>query len=191
MKIIDIKSKNSLSVAAVTLRQPGILIFPTDTVYGIGCLRDEKAIKRLYKIKNRPYSQPTALLLTLKIYTKIRSSMIWYRSIPAKMERDFFDGQITIVFPISMFKMKFPQMITNDNKIGIRLPRSPWLERLIEMVGPIVASSANKKGQPAPAKFSEIESTIIGQADLTIKTDKILPGFPSRVYDLERKEYLR
>lgn len=191
MAIITINNKNSLQNAAIVLSQGGILIFSTDTVYGIGCLLSEKAIKRLYQIKNRPLSQPTTILITKNLYHKIRSSEKSGIEISSNMRKDFWNGKITIIFPGALFKMKFPEIITKDNKIGIRLPQSVWLEKLIEIVGPIVTSSANKKGEPAPSKFEEIDPDIIEKADLTIKTDEKLSGKPSRVYDLKLKKYLR
>ena len=66
MKIVDIKNKDSLQNAAQVLKEDGILIFPTDTVYGIGCILNKTAIRKLYKIKNRPATQPTAVLMTKK-----------------------------------------------------------------------------------------------------------------------------
>lgn len=190
-KIILQNDKNSIKKASIILRRGGILVFPTDTVYGVGCLMDEKTIKQLYKIKNRSLSQPTAILLTKKLYESMRSSAKDTIATSSVMENDFFDGKITLVFPVNEFKIKSPSIIIKDSKVGIRLPQSEWLEKLIDIVGPIVTSSANKKGQPTPARLSEIDQDIIEQADLVIKMDEKLPGIPSRVYDLELKRYLR
>jgi len=158
----------------------------------------DESIKRLYQIKNRPLSQPTTILVTKNLYHKIRSSEKSGIDIPSNMRKNFRDGKITIVFSGALFKIKFPRIITKDNKIGIRLPQSEWLEKLIDTVGPMVASSANKKGKIPPAKFEEVDKDIIEKSDLTIKTDlpagkasKKLSGKPSRVYDLELKKYLR
>lgn len=191
MRIIEINNKNSLNVAVEILKQYGILVFPTDTVYGIGCLLSGKPIRRLYKIKNRPLTQPTAVLITKNLYHKMLSSAKSGIDLADHIQADFLDGKVTIVFLTRMFKMKFPEIITKDNKIGIRLPQSAWLEKLINVAGPIVTSSANKKGEPAPARFAEVDQNITEQVDLTIKTDEDLPGIPSKVYDLEHKRYIR
>lgn len=191
MKIIDTKDKNSLQNAAGVLKKGGILIFPTDTVYGIGCLLNKQAIRRLYKIKNRPRYQPTSILFTKKLYHKIRSSVKSGIEVPKNMQKGFFSGKVTIVFPMGLFQIHFPQEILKDNKVGIRLPQSKWLEDLIDKVGPIATASANKKGLPPPARFSDIDPDIIGQPDLAVKIDKKLPGIASRVYNLETKKYFR
>jgi L-threonylcarbamoyladenylate synthase len=189
MTIIEIKDKDSLLNAAEVLKRGGILVFPTDTVYGIGCLLNEKSIKRLYKIKNRPLDQPTAVLFNKNIffskqlYDKVR--------IPKNIKDSFFQGKTTIIFSKRVFKIIFPEILLKHNKIGIRLPKLTFLEELIDKIGPIAASSANKKGERPPAKFTEIEPDIIEHADLIIKTDEKLSGKPSRVYDLELKKYLR
>ncbi len=189
--MIGIDNNNSIQNATKVLIEGGILVFQTDTVYDIGCLLKEKSIKKLYKIKKRPLSQPTAILLTKKLYESIRSSAKDTIATPLVVENDFFDGKITLVFPVNEFKINFPSIIIKDNKVGIRLPHSKWLEKLIDIVGPIVTSSANKKGEPAPARFEDIHQDIIDQAGLTVKTDQKLPGKPSQVYDLELKKYLR
>ena len=181
MKIID--NRNSIQNAARVLKKGGILIFPTDTVYGIGCLLTEKAIRRLYKIKNRPLSQPTAILISNKNIPKICSS--------TNKGDDFISGQITLILSVAMLGFNIPKIILKNGKIGVRIPNHPWLQRLIDLAGPIVTSSANKKGENPPAKFTEIDQDIIEKADLIIKTDEKLPGIPSRVYDLELKKYLR
>ncbi len=191
MSVININDKNSLQNAAKVLKEGGILVFPTDTVYGIGCLMNELAIRRLYAIKNRPLSQPTAILFVKKIILKICSSINKGLNIPEDIKRGFRKGKITLLMPIDRINIRHIKILVKDNKIGIRLPKYQWLEKLINIVGPIVASSANKKGERPPAKFEAIDQDIIKLADLTIKTDQKLPGKPSRVYDLELKKDLR
>lgn len=186
MKIIDIKSKYSIQDAAQVLQEGGVLIFPTDTVYGIGCLLNKIAIRKLYKIKNRPATQPTAILMTKKL-----SSLICYSGLRVIVPKEFWDGKMTVIFPAEKFKIDCPKIILGDGKIGVRLPKYKWLEKLINIVGPIVATSANKKGERPPTKFPEISPELIKQADLTIKTLENLSGTPSTVFDLELNMTLR
>ena len=189
MKLINIKSKSSIQNAAVVLKNSGIVIFPTDTVYGIGCILDEKAIKKLYQIKNRPLTQPTAVLISDTLYHKIRSSVKC--GIADKIFKQHPKGKVTVIMRAEYFKIKFPKILLEDNKVGVRLPQYPWMIELINQVGPIVASSANKKGERPPKKFSEISQQIIKKADLTVETEEILSGKPSAVYDLEKDTFVR
>jgi len=180
-KVVDIKDKKSLQNAAGVLKRGGILVFPTDTVYGIGCLLNEKAIRKLYKIKNRPLNQPTAVLMNGKdIPRKLLSE---YNKYPK--------GRVTIVVDARNLNIKFPDLILKNNKIGVRIPDHPWLEELIDNVGPIVASSANKKGERPPKSFEEVNDEILKKADLVIETHEKLSGKPSSVYDIEENKVIR
>jgi len=195
MRTINIKSKSSLKTAISVLKRGGVIIFPTDTVYGIGCILNPNSIKKLYQIKNRPLTQPTAVLISEALYHsedlyhKIRSSAKC--GIADKILKQSPKGKITVVMGTKYFKIKFPKILLKDNKIGFRIPDDKWLEKLIDKVGPIVASSANKAGERPPKKFSEIDKQIIKEADLTVKTKEILSGKPSAVYDLEKGIFVR
>lgn len=206
MKIIDMKARNSINKAAETLLNGGVVIFPTDTVYGIGCAFKKPAVRRLYKIKNRPLTQPTAILLTSELFYIFHSSeksRRWER-LEKEIKDGFLGGKITIIFPPKMFNknaLNFPKMILSDisnisdisadGKIGVRLPKYPWLKKLIDKVGPIAASSANKKGEMPPKSFAEINPALLNQVDLVVKTDQTTINQPSRIYDLMNQKYLR
>lgn len=183
MKIVDLGDKDSLQNAARVLKRGGILVFPTDTVYGIGCLLNTGSIKRLYTIKNRPLSQPTAILMTSKMFKKTYQYRIKHDK--------FQNGKLTLLLSAKSFMIGFPNLLIKDGKIGIRIPKYHWLKDLLNTVGPMVTSSANKKGQIPPAEFEAVDQDILEKADLTIRTDAKLSGKPSRVYDIELKKYLR
>ena len=188
---INIKDSSSQQGAVQTLKKGGILIFPTETVYGIGCLLFDSSIKKLYQIKQRPLTQATSVLMTPKLFHSKCSSSLSSMDIPEKMRKDFLKGQVTIIFKVKQFKIDFPKIITKDNKIGVRLPQFKWLEKIINLTGPIVASSANIKDKPAPATFFEIDKNLFSKADLVIETTIPLKGIASKVFDLDQQRYLR
>jgi len=192
MNIIDINQQDSANKACKVLKDNGVIVFPTDTVYGIGCLMNNKTIKKLYKIKNRPLSQPTAILITNELYHCKRSPLgMRVNSAIDNIIKQYPKGQVTVIVNINNFNIIFPNILVKDKKIGIRIPDNKWLEKLIDKVGPIVASSANKKGERTPTKFLEIDTDILSQADLVIKTSEKLSGKASIVYDLENDTILR
>lgn len=191
MKIINIDYKNSLQIASDILLKGGIVIFPTDTVYGIGCILDGKTIKKLYRIKKRSFLQPTSILLTLKQYHNLRSSVKSGINIPDDMDKIFKYGEVTLILPISDYKIDFPKILIKNEKIGIRIPKHKWLEKLINKVGPIVASSANIAGEITPKKFNNLSDKILKKADLVISANEEMSGKSSAVYDLESGKYLR
>lgn len=181
MDTLDIKNKDSLKNATRILKNGGILVFPTDTVYGIGCLLNEKAIKRLYQIKERPLTQPTAVLMNSK-------------DIPLLLQKEYKKyppGQVTIITYQNNYKIKFPKILLKDDKIGIRVPDDPWLQALLKITGPIVASSANRKGERTPIKFSELDLKLLEKVDLVIKTNKVSINLPSTIYDLKEDKIIR
>jgi len=122
---------DSKKITAKILLNGGLVVFPTDTVYGIDCRLNEMTIRKLYKIKNRPLSQPTSILLTKSLYHQMLSRAKCGIDFPKNIQDDFFEGKITIVLRTTIFRLKFPKIIIKNNKIGIRLPQSAWLEKLI------------------------------------------------------------
>jgi len=184
MNTIDIKDKSSLKTASKVLFDGGILIFPTDTVYGIGCLVKKEPILKLYKIKNRPLNQPTAILISRKYYPK---NIIDDQNI----EKEFLGGKVTLLIKKELIDIDCPDILIKDGKVGVRMPKYPWLEQLIDKAGPIVASSVNKKGEPTPEKFIDIDVRLLEKAELVIKIDKNIGNHPSAVYNIETGEYLR
>ena len=181
MNIIDIKDKSSLQIVASVLLDGGILVFPTDTVYGIGCILDETAILKLYQIKNRPINQPTAVLMNKDV-------------IPESLQKEFEKypaGSVTIIADAKKYHINFPKILLKDNKIGVRLPDDVWIQKLINIVGPIVASSANLAGESTPKKFSDLSSKLLKQIDLAIKSDILNLQTPSTIYDIEEDIIIR
>ena len=194
MNIIEINNKDSLETTLKVLSRGGIVVFPTDTVYGIGCALNDKAIKKLYQIKHRPLSKPTAILLNTKIVIHFMrmpkgEHKMWYGF--EKILKQYPKGKVTVVVEAENFKIKFPKILLKDNKIGVRFPDDKYLEKLIDEVGPIVASSANIAGEKTPKKFDDISANLLSQADLVIKSDKISSASPSTVYDIELNKIIR
>lgn len=184
MKILDITNINSTKNAAAVLKSGGVLVMPTDTVYGVGCILESSAINKLYKVKDRSESQPTAILMNEDVFER---TSIFDGQLPV----EFWSGKMTIVFKVKEFNISFPEMITQNGTIGVRLPNHSWLSNLINEVGPIVAASANKRGQETPTSFSQISPEIIEEADLTIKTDEKMAQKASTIFDLAKNQVLR
>lgn len=192
MNIINTNDKSSLENAIKVLKSNGVIIFPTDTVYGIGCILDKTAIRKLYKIKNRPATQPTAILMTKELFANNLRSSASCTVGGTDIEGEFLNGLITIIFPARYFNFNFPKMIlSSDNKIGIRLPKYKWLEKLIDKVGPIVASSANKKGEMAPANFADIGEQIKKEVDLVVESHDLMSGKPSAIFNISTNKLIR
>jgi len=153
------------------LKSGGIVIFPTDTVYGIGCrFDDQKAIARLYQIKGTPQNQPFPILVSninqvkkLATITKIGQILI----------DKYWPGALTIILPT----------FVKGQKIGFRMPKSDLVKSLIDQIGiPIIGTSANFRGQKAVKNYQELDPKIIKLADLVIKGE-CKKGIESTVVD--------
>lgn len=192
MNIIDITNPNSLKNATEVLASGGVLVFPTDTVYGVGCALNKSAVRKLYKIKNRPSIQPTAVLMTETQVLSLFKSWSIKKAISDNLINDFLTGKLTIIFPKKYFTFDFPKFIVSaDQTVGARLPNHKWLRNLIDIVGPIVATSANRKEDRAPANYSEINLALLSEVDLVIKSTEIPTGKPSQIYDFTTGEFIR
>lgn len=162
-----------LKKAAQFLKNGGVVIFPTDTVYGIGCRFDDKrAVKRIYQIKRTPKSQPFPILVSnIKQVDKI----VKVNNIAKELIKKYWPGGLTIILPSRHPKSRVyrgAKDLTAAAKIGIRMPNSDLTRLLIDQVQvPIIATSANFHGQPTPNSYGELDPKLIKLVDYVIKGD--------------------
>ena len=155
-------------IAANTLRNGGIVIFPSDTVFGIGCrVGDPAAIRKLYKIRNRPEEKPSLILAESIKQVEIYAYLTKEAKILAER---FWPGPLTMILKAKKEVSKL--VLGEDNSIGIRVPNLPYLKNLIKQVGePILAPSANFTGKRPPKIFSEIDRNLTELVDYVLKID--------------------
>lgn len=159
---------DSIANTTNVLKKGGVVIFPTDTVFGIGCrVSDKKSIKRLYKIKKRSLGNP--MLILVKDYQQAQEYGI-FNAKAEKLAREFWPGPLTLVVAA---REAAPKIIrSSDNSIGVRQPKHQIVEELIEAVGePILAPSANFTGKRAPEKLSEIDNNLVKLVDFVLDFD--------------------
>lgn len=151
--------------AVETLRNGGIILYPTDTIWGLGCdATNADAVKRIYDIKKRDDSKSMLVLLDapgkLQGYIDEVPDIAW-----DLIELD--DKPLTIIYPNA--KNLASNLIASDRSIGIRITTETFSKRLCEAFRmPIVSTSANISGQTAPAIFDEISEDIISQVDYVV-----------------------
>jgi L-threonylcarbamoyladenylate synthase len=173
--------------ATEAFKEGKIVVFPTDTVYGVGVVIDDlRAIERLYRLKGRPATKPTPVLVgnieqVEELVTKIRPEV-------KKLLEKFWPGGLTLV--LSAKKEKVPDLMRGGGEtIGVRMPNHPLLLKVLQKLGKaIVAPSANFAGKPPPKKFSEIDSTFLEKADFVV-SGKCGLGIPSTVLDVTKKPW--
>ena len=169
--------------AAAVLMHDGIVVYPTETVYGLGAdALSEIAILRVYEAKKRPLGQPVSIAVSdfdmLAAVAYVDGSM-------QKFIETFLPGPVTVVLRA---KHTLPAMLTGGTGlIGVRIPSHDLALRLIERFdSPITATSANLHGAKDPT--TPDECTV--PRDLLIDGGR-LPGTPSTVVDLVNRTVLR
>lgn len=158
MKPPEKLKSEDLAKAADILKSGGIVIFPTDTVYGIGCRWDfPKSVAKIYKIKNTPSTQAFPILAS---DTKQVKEISQVTPLAQTFMEKYWPGALTIILKSKKGKQK----------IGFRLPDSAIIQALIEQVGvPIIGTSANIHGKSAVRTSSELDRQLIKQVDYVLE----------------------
>ncbi|MFC1711078.1 L-threonylcarbamoyladenylate synthase [Patescibacteria group bacterium] len=155
----------SLNKAVKVLKNKGIIIFPTDTVWGIGAsLKCPEAINRLYQIKKRKQTKPTAVLVGSFSMAEDLGDI---NNIAKKLIAKFWPGGLTIVVKA---KKVVPKFIQGDKQtIGLRMPNHKLLLKIINKLdGGIVAASANFSGYPAVSRKEMLDSRLKSVVDYVL-----------------------
>lgn len=166
--------KSDLQEAIRVLKEGGVILYPTDTVWGIGCdATNPAAVARVYQIKRREDSKAMLCLLDgagkLQGYANV-PEMAWAildANSPAADEQPENGGEIrplTIIYPGA--KNLAANLIGEDGSIGIRITNEPFSKMLCQQLRhPLVSTSANISGEPTPKCFAQISEEIKSQVD--------------------------
>ena len=178
-----------LQAALKVLREGGVILYPTDTIWGIGCdATNAEAVARVYEIKKRMDSK--AMLVLLDGAGKLQGYM---EKVPetAWMLLEANEGQrpMTIIYPQA--KNLAPNLLADDGSVGIRITEEPFSKALCEQLRrPLVSTSANISGEPAAKLFSEIAPEILEAVDYVclFRRDDNSPTQPSSIIKIDDKE---
>lgn len=165
--------------AADILASDGVIVYPTDTIYGLGCdIYSKKAIERIYKIKQK---KATGFSFICSDLTEIAKYAIVSDYAYRTMKR-LLPGPYTFIFKASKFVPK--EIVPNKKTVAIRIPDNQVCLELIKMLGrPIISTSVNITKEPAFSDPLEIEKEFGDKVDLIIDAG-ILKNDPSTVVDL-------
>ena len=177
-KLIATEVHNAYEVIA----KGGIILYPTDTVWGIGCdATNEEAVKKIYALKQR---EETKSMIVLMNGDRMLHSV--FHSIPevAWQILDLSEKPTTLI--LDQPKNVAKNIIASDNTLGMRLVKEPFCFKLMErMKRPLVSTSANISGEPTPQSFKEISPAILNGVDYVVQLhhDKV-NGKPSTIIKL-------
>ena len=185
-KIININpeeiEEDKLGVACKILKKEGVVIYPTETYYGLGagCFF-RSAVKQIYGLKKRDDVKPMSVVISdIGMLSSIMAEM--HPLFPA-LAAAFWPGPLTMIFKATP---PIPQeLLGAGNTVGVRLPSHPWLRALVKCAGfPLIATSANVSGQKAISDPDRVISKFEGKVELIINGGKTPGKFPSSVIDL-------
>ena len=158
--------QNTIHEAIQTLKTGGVLLYPSDTIWGLGCdVRNEQAIDRILALKNRPSSKGLIVLIS-----KIEQLSEYVEQVPdlAWDLVEFAENPLTIIYPKG--KNVSPALLGADGSIAIRLVKDEFCKGLIyRYQRAIVSTSANLSGEPSPINFDSIAPSIISGVDGILK----------------------
>lgn len=148
------------------LRTGGIILYPTDTIWGIGCdATNEEAVRRIYKIKQREESK--ALLVLVDSFDCLCK---YVNFIPEMAQHlvELSDKPLTIIYDNAVNLAS--NLLGENNSVGIRITNERFSHELCQRFRrPIVSTSANISGMPSPSNFSDISEQIKKQVDYIVK----------------------
>ncbi|BBE18811.1 TsaC protein [Aquipluma nitroreducens] len=174
-----------IKAALDVLQKGGVILYPTDTIWGIGCdACNEEAVKKVYAIKNRIDSK--SMLVLMENAALIERYVTEIPDVAYDLI-ELTDKPLTIIFDGARSLAK--NLIAEDGSIGIRITTEKFSSELIRRFKrPIVSTSANISGKPSPSCFDEIESEIIDAVDYVVKyrQDDLQKSVPSGIIKLGR-----
>jgi L-threonylcarbamoyladenylate synthase len=164
------ENKEIIDKAKKVIEAGGVILFPTDTVWGLGCdAKNEEAIKKLNHLKQRAEGKNYLMMLDddrkINRYVKEVPDIAWDLI-------EYAEKPLTIIYPNGMNVAK--EILAEDGSIGIRIPKDTWCNDLLKKLRfPLVSTSANISGETTPMSFNEIDKKITEGVDYIVPLQNI------------------
>ncbi|WP_080903299.1 L-threonylcarbamoyladenylate synthase [Parabacteroides sp. Marseille-P3160] len=175
--------EDEIKKACEVMQAGGIILYPTDTIWGIGCdATNEEAVKKVYALKQR--ADHKAMLVLTDSFVKVERYVNDMPEIAWDLA-EVADRPLTIIY--SGARNLAPSLLGEDGSVGIRVTQETFSRRLCERFRkPIVSTSANISGQPSPALFKEISEEIKAGVDYIVnyRRDDTQKAKPSGIIKL-------
>ena len=178
---------DTIDIAIEALKKGGVVIYPTDTAYGIGCRIDNpRSVDRVLAIKQRPSTQAVPVLVS-----SIDMALPYFKNpsdIVRRLQTSYWPGGLTIVSE-TYTDMLYSPIRGNGTTIGLRMPNHPVSLRLISGLGvPILGPSANIHGKPTPYSYADLDPQLVLCVDCVV-VGECLHHEASTVVDCTEKPY--
>ena len=184
--LFDDDIKKCMSV----LQNGGIILYPTDTVWGIGCdATNEKAVEKIFTIKKRNEEKSMIILVAEE------KDILQFTNHPDPVIFDYIKGihkPTTVIYQGA--RNLAPNLVNKDGSVGIRIVKDVFCKELIKLFGkPIVSTSSNISGYPSPVFFEDIDIQIKSGVDYIVqhRQDDLTPSWPSTVIKLSTEGHIQ
>ncbi len=161
--------KDEVNKAFEVLKNGGLILYPTDTIWGIGCdATNAEAVDKVYKLKGR--AEDKSLIVLLDNDNKLQS---YIKEVPelAYDLIEYAENPLTIIY--SGAQNLAPNAIAKDGSIGIRIVKHDFCQQLLQRFRkPLISTSANTSGNPSPSTFDDIEDIILKGVDYVVNWDQ-------------------
>ena len=175
-------SKGGMLTASQIVRRGGLVVYPTETVYGLGCNPfDIDAVKRVFQVKGER-KKPLPILASSINYVEKIACMTRDGK---KLAQRFWPGPLTVIFSK---KRVLPDVVTSSlDTVGVRVPKHDVARELIRLCGGLlIGTSANVSGENPPRTVEEVAQELKNQVDAIIDCGSTEFGIPSTIVDLSR-----
>ena len=179
MKILEATTKNIIDASRI-VKKGGLAIFPTETVYGLGCDPfNLDSVQRIIDIKGNRTKPLPILISSINAAKKVA----YISPNGKKLAKKFWPGPLTIIFPK---KDNISDIVTfHKNSVGLRIPNNTVALKLIQLSGGLlIGSSANKTNEKPPKKIGKISEELKENVDIILDGGPTSQGIPSTVVDL-------
>ncbi|SDD63295.1 L-threonylcarbamoyladenylate synthase [Mucilaginibacter pineti] len=161
--------RDEVANAFKVLQEGGIILYPTDTIWGIGCdATNTEAIQKIYRLKQR--DEAKSMIILLDTENKLESYVQEVNPLAYDLI-EYAENPLTLIMPGA--KNISPALIAADGSVGIRVSSNEFCKQLIQRLRkPLVSTSANISGKPSPQYFSQIDQEIIDGVDYVVDIDQ-------------------
>lgn len=180
-----IYQSHQLSEALAMITQEDVIVFPTDTVYGIGAsIHSPNALDKIFEIKNRPTEKS---LIVLCANEEQLEKIVGPLSVEVKKLIDaFLPGGLTLILNCYT---PLPNEITRGKQtIGVRIPDHPLALKLLSELGPLATTSANVSGEVSPTRV-DVDNPVIHRVDYVFDDGETKAQIPSTILDCTTSEF--
>lgn len=176
-----VKAKDGIDEGARILKDGGLVVFPTETVYGLGAnAYNENAVANIFKAKGRPQDNP--LIVHISSFDQVKDIAVDVPDEFYKLAERFMPGPLTVILKKSD---KIPYVVTaGGDTVGVRMPDNAYTRQLIAKSFPLAAPSANRSKHISPTTAQHVYEDLNGEVDLILDDGACQVGIESTVLDL-------